>query len=400
MSAFQREIVFGTGFGDEGKGITTDYFANKYVKLGLDPIVIRFSGGQQCGHNVVLPDGRSHIFSSFGSGTLRGCRTYIAETCTIDPICIINEANVLIEKGFKPRLIIDPYARVTTPYEVYANQNDAENIENGSCGKGIWATIKRELAGYSIWAMDFKYPDILAAKMENLSKWYGIRLQLDRFYECCELIRNHYEIRILSDENDELESPIIMEGSQGLLLDQTHGFHPNTTPSNTGLDNIHTLLNKYMALNSGRDLGMIGSYDVNCVTRAYQTRHGNGFMTNLNKGNNIKENPYEINQTNQFQGNFKRSILDLDLYNYGLQRHGINTHRNFNLFITNLDQVEDAWSFTLNGKIHHFNDERDFIIGIVDGLNMTNPGYEFGNRVFLSHSPVSDNIVSLKEWKR
>ncbi len=59
--------VIGLGFGDEGKGITTDYLCSR----ANNPLVIRFSGGQQAGHTVVNKFGK-HTFSNFGSGTLRG----------------------------------------------------------------------------------------------------------------------------------------------------------------------------------------------------------------------------------------------------------------------------------------------------------------------------------------
>lgn len=39
------KAVIGLGFGDEGKGITTDFLCSK----SEFPIVIRYSGGQQAG---------------------------------------------------------------------------------------------------------------------------------------------------------------------------------------------------------------------------------------------------------------------------------------------------------------------------------------------------------------
>ena len=48
------KAVIGLGFGDEGKGLVTNYLEGS--------LVIRYSGGQQAGHNVVLKDGKSHIF--------------------------------------------------------------------------------------------------------------------------------------------------------------------------------------------------------------------------------------------------------------------------------------------------------------------------------------------------
>ena len=79
-------VVVGCAFGDEGKGMTVDWL----VKDKENPIVVRFGGGHQCGHRVVHKD-KEHIFSNFGSGTLRGAPTYWSKDCTIDPVGFIKE---------------------------------------------------------------------------------------------------------------------------------------------------------------------------------------------------------------------------------------------------------------------------------------------------------------------
>lgn len=89
-----RKAVIGLGFGDEGKGITTDYLCSKTK----NPLVVRFCGGSQVGHTVVH-NGIRHVFSSFGSGTLRGVPTYWSHKCALDPIGMLNELDVLKEKG-------------------------------------------------------------------------------------------------------------------------------------------------------------------------------------------------------------------------------------------------------------------------------------------------------------
>lgn len=75
--------VIGAGFGDEGKGLMTDYCCQrpKYTT------VVRFNGGAQAGHTVVTPDGRRHVFSHFGSGTLRGAATFLSRFFICNPIC-------------------------------------------------------------------------------------------------------------------------------------------------------------------------------------------------------------------------------------------------------------------------------------------------------------------------
>ena len=89
--------VIGLGFGDEGKGLTVNHLANK-----LDnPLVIRYSGGQQAGHTVIK-DGYKHTFSNFGSGTLSGAPTYWSKYCSFDPVGFAKEYNKLKNDGYDP----------------------------------------------------------------------------------------------------------------------------------------------------------------------------------------------------------------------------------------------------------------------------------------------------------
>ncbi len=88
------QIVIGLGFGDEGKGITTDFLA----KQNPESIVIRFSGGQQAAHTVMIGD-QKHVHSSFASGALRGLPSYYSEHCTIHPLFLYNEREELKEKN-------------------------------------------------------------------------------------------------------------------------------------------------------------------------------------------------------------------------------------------------------------------------------------------------------------
>lgn len=366
---YKGYAVIGMGFGDEGKGITTDYLSNQ---LSGNKTVVRFSGGQQAGHTV-FKDDMFHIFSSFGSGTLRDVPTYLSEKCVIDPISIVNEMNVLIEKGYTPKLIINDRCPVTTPFEVFKNQNDKVNKDHGSCGRGIFATIKRELSHYSLIAGDLRYPSILLAKLESIAKnYYRFNVYIDRFLECVNILLTSQNITIESYQ-PHLDSTCIYEGSQGLLLDQSHGVFPNVTPSDIGLKNINQEL--------------FESFEIYLVSRAYQTRHGNGFMTTEKLPNNIKDNPFETNKLNPYQGAFRRGILDLDLYEYALWRHNID-FKSCNFVLTNLDQVEDAYCFTHKNKVCMFENENQFIQGITDILGTP-------KSIITSHSPYSDNFKVL-----
>ena len=152
--------VIGLGFGDEGKGMVTNYLSSKFV----DTFVVRYSGGPQAGHTVCTKNGFRHIFSNFGSGTLNATSTYWSELCPIDPEAIVREKQVLFEKGFNPRLYIDNKCPVITPYDRIKNQNSSSDKLNGTCGIGFGATIQREEDHYSLTAKDLFYASVLGRR--------------------------------------------------------------------------------------------------------------------------------------------------------------------------------------------------------------------------------------------
>ena len=80
-------VVIGANYGDEGKGLMTDYLADKYQA----EVVVRFNGGAQAGHTVVTPAGQRHVFSHFGSATLSGSRTFLSKHFVANPILFLKE---------------------------------------------------------------------------------------------------------------------------------------------------------------------------------------------------------------------------------------------------------------------------------------------------------------------
>ncbi len=348
------KAVIGLGFGDEGKGITTDYLCHR----SKNPLVIRFSGGQQAGHTVIYK-GIRHVFSNFGSGTLRGIPSYWAKYCTVEPIGLINEMNSLIKKGIEPLLFIDKRCPITTPYDIFSNQKEEEANQHGSCGVGIGTTINREENHYSLLFGDLFYPSILEIKLNAIKQFYGFKesVILDRFYECVNLILNCEYIKPIYNIPTNYDT-LIFEGSQGLLLDQNIGFFPNVTRANTGSKNI-------------LNLGI--KPELYLITRAYQTRHGNGKMTNETIPNNIILDPNETNVFNKYQGNFRRSLLDLDILIYGMNKDEyIRSNENKTLVVTCLDHIVDEYRFTFNGELVYCSNENEFVKKVSNILDIKN----------------------------
>lgn len=380
MKINDRAVVLGLGFGDEGKGLVVDWLANKYP----DSLVVRFSGGHQCSHTVTVGD-ITHVFANFGSGTLRGVPTYWSKFCTVDPVGLTTELKLLIQKGIHPTLYIDHRCPIVTPYDIKANLLSELTNNHGSCGVGFGTTIKRQEQFYSLTFLDLFYPKILKTRLESIRQYYkSDELDLTDFLaSCSELVDNvhigkTYGIPKRYASVFSMDKPIIFEGSQGLLLDQNFGFFPHVTRSNTGIKNVFEIDFQK------EDYHKFRYTETFLVTRAYQTRHGNGFMTNEDIPHNILINPNESNVENAYQGKFRRSLLDASLLEYALAKDVQIRNYSTALVITCLDHIVNEYRFTYKGKIIYCSDEKDFVQQIANILDISN--------VFLSHSPESSNI--------
>ncbi|SMC90588.1 adenylosuccinate synthetase [Chryseobacterium sp. YR221] len=329
----KAQIVIGLGFGDEGKGITTDFLAQQ----NHESVVIRFSGGQQAAHTVMMED-RKHVHSSFASGALRGLPSYFTEHCTIHPLFLFNEREELKAKNGNTELHIHPLAKVTTPFDVWQNRNNSKNLEHGTCGKGVGATMKRNESPYKLFAIDLIAPrEMLIEKLKGIAYYYGFMdedqmdEQMNPFLEAIE------EINWKIDDYSYLNSfeNLIFEGSQGVLLDMDHGVFPNVTYAHTTSKNAYEIC---------KELD-IKDIEVYYVTRSYATRHGNGWMSN-EKEMMLKNNEEETCTFNEYQKDLRFGDLDYKLLNYSLKLDGayVNSTKK-NLVITCLDQIDEEFKF-------------------------------------------------------
>jgi adenylosuccinate synthase len=77
---------------------------------------------------------------------------------------------------------------------------------------------------------------------------------------------------------------------------------------------------------------------------------------------NLKNNELETNVTNEWQGDFRSSVLDLDLLKYALQcDSNFSAGIQRNMVITCLDQIGEEYSpkipVTINEKLHYISPE-------------------------------------------
>ena len=361
----KASIVIGLGFGDEGKGLTTDYLCSQ----SLYPLVIRFNGGQQAGHTVCNANGLRHVFSSFGAGTLRGAATYWSSGCTMSPSALLNEYRALNSSGISPRLYLDQLCAVTTHYDVLYNrllEQQRGSARHGSCGMGFGNTLQRHEAEVSLVAGDLIYPERCIDKLKQIRLYYALKAKTEltidftalhhdaedqRFMTYLaelQMLLNH-NIFITSEKAifaDRQFDQYIFEGAQGVLLDMDFGYFPHVTRSHTTSKNALDLIR--------RNTLQTSSVTLYGVSRVYHTRHGQGPFVAHADQLVLKNNEMETNVLNDFQGNFRTGPLDLDQLNYALesessQNNGIAKH----LVLTCADQVdEDYLPYTLTGKLH------------------------------------------------
>lgn len=341
------KVCLGLGFGDECKGRVVDYLCRKARGI---PRVVRFNGGHQAAHHVVHKD-VDHVFAHFGSGTFQGAPTYWTEFCPVSPTALLNEREILVNKmkkldcGPAPRLVIDRFAPITTPWDRVNNQQGVE-MSHGSCGVGIRSTWKREEAGYHLWFEDLYHPQVFKQKLYALGSQYGgysglytekLGEALDRFEKDCQELAETRGVEMGESLHEfqvfpAIPSPgveMLFEGAQGLMLDAQFGFMPYVTPSRTGTANLMHL-RQFDA-------------ELFLVTRAYATRHGNGPFVPFEGEFALKKNPWESNFDGGAQGKFRIGPLSLDYLRYAVKKDRfLASHlEDATLVITCVDLLEE-----------------------------------------------------------
>lgn len=330
--------LLGLGFGDCGKGVFTDALCRRW------PVhtVIRFNGGAQAGHNVVLPDGRHHTFAQFSAGTfVPGVKTLLAHPVVVHPTALLIENAHLRAVGVGDalkRLHIDQRCRVNTPFHQAAGrlrelQRGAR--AHGSCGVGVGETVRHALQhpDHVLRYGDLARPALAMQKLE------AIRCDLfEEFAKMADDDAQRVERRVLEDpeiaerwlsalpdllgevppaspaeiaEQLHQAGTVLFEGAQGVLLDEWKGFHPHTTWSSINTDAVHAVAADYGLTRRIEHLGIL---------RSYLTRHGHGPMPTFDA--TLSRLPEPHNTNDGWQGQFRRGHPDAVLLRYALSAAG------------------------------------------------------------------------------
>lgn len=321
------KVVIGANFGDEGKGLMTDYFCHQAALWGENCIVVCHNGGAQRGHTVDTPEGLHHVFHHFGSGTFVGADTYLSKDFIINPMLFRQELEELERLGYVPKVYVNGNCKTTTPYDMIANQlleEKRSHNRHGSCGAGIFETIKRHEMGNVSFASVFlsDYDGLNRINIELIrDKYFVRRIQelgivldsewkeifyseglIENYLNDLEFMNGH--VLVTDDSVLNQYQNIVFEGGQGLLLDQNNlEYFPHLTPSNTGLKNPAEMISR---------LFPDSDVEVCYVTRPYLTRHGAGRLDNECGKEEINPDMEDLtNIPNQHQGALRYGKMNI-----------------------------------------------------------------------------------------
>lgn len=305
------KIVIGANFGDEGKGLMTNYFSSN-----PNTIVVCSNGGAQRGHTVFEPiTGTRHVFHHFGSGILKGADTYLPKYYILNPIVFNQEYEELSEYIKDLNIYINPACMITTPLDMMANQIKEQsrgNNKHGSCGTGIFETITRYKAG------------VTALNYDIISEYYTEKFKKENIQLSKEWVTTFYDKNIFKlfieydyplmkqrstvafDNILKKYNHIVFEAGQGLLLDQNNtAYFPHLTPSNTGIKNPAEIINN---INWEEEITVETCY----VSRTYLTRHGAGpFKTECRKEEINHSIHDKTNEPNAWQDSLRYGFLNI-----------------------------------------------------------------------------------------
>lgn len=252
------DVIVGGLYGDEGKGKVVSKLGNNY------DYVFRVNASTNASHTVVLDNEKSFITKQLPSifynkdvnfvispGAILNLHALKDELKNRDDLdCIYNHVTVASSIS----LLINPY--------IDRNKNQINSKKYGSTNQGTGNAVLARTSRSSVRLMDIENVVNEKISLEELStKIEESCMQLDRYFykdkshdyyykEAIELVSDYEEIKkmigdfskdytkFLYELND--DKKILIEGCNGIMLDNLHGLNPYTTSASTS---VNALLN-------------------------------------------------------------------------------------------------------------------------------------------------------------
>ncbi|AXB46454.1 adenylosuccinate synthase [Amycolatopsis albispora] len=329
-------VLIGAQWGDEGKGKATDLLGDRVQW------VVRYQGGNNAGHTVVLPDGQDFALHLIPSGILTpGVTNVIGNGVVVDPGVLLDELAGLEARGVDTsRLLLSADAHLIMPYHVAIDKVTERYLgakKIGTTGRGIGPCYQDKIARVGVRVQDLLDEKILRQKVEAalefknqvLVKVYNRKaLEPEQVADEVLAAGEKFAYRIADTRlelNKALEcgETVLLEGSQGTLLDVDHGTYPFVTSSNPTSGGASA----GSGIGPGRITTVLG------ILKAYTTRVGSGpFPTELHDeaGENLRKAGGEFGVTT---GRSRRTgWFDAVIARYAVRVNGITDY-----FLTKLD---------------------------------------------------------------
>ncbi|MGB3334879.1 MAG: adenylosuccinate synthase [Mycobacterium sp.] len=348
-------VVIGAQWGDEGKGKATDLLGERVQW------VVRYQGGNNAGHTVVLPTGENFALHLIPSGVLTPHVTnVIGNGVVVDPGVLLEELAGLERRDVDTsRLLISADAHLLMPYHVAIDKVTERYMGSkkiGTTGRGIGPCYQDKIARIGIRVADVLDHESLAQKIEAaldfknqvLVKIYN-RKALDPQQVLEDLLEQAEGFKhriadtslLLGAALDRGEN-VLLEGSQGTLLDVDHGTYPYVTSSNPTAGGA--------AVGSG--VGPTRITTVLGILKAYTTRVGSGpFPTELfdSYGEYLSKTGGEVGVTTGRQR--RCGWFDAVIARYATRVNGITDYFLTKLdVLSSLETVPVCVGYTVDGK--------------------------------------------------
>jgi adenylosuccinate synthase len=333
-------VLLGAQWGDEGKGKATDLLGDRV------DYVVRYQGGNNAGHTVVIGD-QKYALHLLPSGILSpNVIPVIGNGVVIDPAVLLKEISDLNERGINTsKLKISTNAHLITPYHRTIDKVSERFLGKskiGTTGRGIGPAYADKINRIGIRVQDLFDQSILKQKIEAalhdknqiLVKVFnrkGITVDevIDEYLGYAQVLKPYVtDTSLLLDQALKTGKVVLLEGSQGTLLDVDHGTYPFVTSSNPTAGGAST----------GSGVGPTKITRVIGILKAYTTRVGSGpFPTELfdEDGEALRKIGGEVGVTTG--RNRRCGWFDAPIARYAVRVNGLT-----DFFLTKLD-VLTGW---------------------------------------------------------
>lgn len=236
-------VVVGSQWGDEGKGKIVDVLGGK-----MD-LVVRFQGGNNAGHTVVV-ENKKTILHLLPSGVLHNsAQCIIGPGVVVDPFVLLQEIDELESQGLSTEHVkISDRAHLIMPYHIKLDELQEVRLAKhkiGTTKRGIGPCYADKYTRIGMRVCDLidfnnfktKLETTLSIKNDQIVKLYDEKpFDLDELLTQFCVVRDKLLPRIIDSVtivNEALDANknVLFEGAQANMLDINYGTYPYVTSS-------------------------------------------------------------------------------------------------------------------------------------------------------------------------